>query len=156
MDLKKRLLNFGVIGVLNTILNVVVFNVLIFFGSEVGTANFISICVSIAVAYVLSSRFVFDDRTGRKLTRERFIKFIAVNVFTLFVIHQIVLLILAYKFRLPGEVMYQISSSLFGDTLSKPFIEANTAKALAVLASMLTSYVLYDRFVFKDKSSKPE
>lgn len=148
--MRKRLLGFSIVGVFNTMLNIIVFNVLIFVGVRVGLANLISICLSIVVAFILSSHIVFNDRTHNKLAKNRFLKFIFVNIFTLFVIHQAILLCLVYQLTAPGELVYKFSHHYFGDAISQSFIESNTAKALAVLGSMAVSYVLYDKFVFKD------
>lgn len=149
--MKRRLFSFGMVGVFNTLLNITLFNVLVIAGVDIGIANFISICVSIAIAFILSNHIVFSDRKGQDQTRSKFFKFIVVNIFTLFVVHQIVLLYFAYTFTLPGEMVYEFVTNWLDWDLSKVFIEANVSKAIAVLVSMAASYVLYDKFVFKNK-----
>lgn len=147
--MKKRVINFGVVGIFNTILNVLVFNILIFLDMRIDLANFISVCLSIVVAYILSSRIVFSDRTNNELTRNRFAKFILVNIFTLFIIHQLILFFFAFYFTVPGWLLYQLLDGYLDGLLSQTIVEANTAKLFAVLGSMMTSYILYDKLVFK-------
>jgi putative flippase GtrA len=149
--MKKRVISFGAVGIFNTLLNIIMFNIFVYIGFDVGLSNFISICISIAIAFVLASTFVFNDRTNSKPSKSQFFKFLAVNIFTLFIIHQIVLLYFAYVFTLPGTFVADVTLNYAGDIFSRQFIEANTAKALAVVASMVVSYVLYDKFVFKQK-----
>lgn len=151
--MKKRFVSFGAVGIVNTGLNILVFNLLLLVGISVGWSNFFSLCISIVIAYVLSSYFVFGDRTNDEAKRTRFIKFILVNIFTLFVIHQVLLLFFVYIFPFPGDLAYQVVGYYLKDFASAAFIVINTAKVLAVGGSMVTNYILYDKFVFK---SAPE
>lgn len=149
--MKKRIISFGAVGIFNTLFNILMFNIFVLVGIDVGLSNLISICISIIIAFVLASRFVFNDRTDKKPSKSQFVKFLAVNIFTLFIVHQLVLLYFAYIFTVPGTVAADFVLHYAGDMFTRQFIEANTAKALAVAASMVVSYVLYDKFVFKQK-----
>ena len=129
----KKPLIFALIGVLNTVID---FGLLLFLGS-IGlnrvVANTISTGAAFIFSFFMNRKYTFQSNS-KHIVRE-IILFIAITLFGLWVIQNIIIWLLAPIF------VAQFSASDEIATL--------VAKLFATIASLTWNYIMYDRVVFK-------
>ncbi|MDU7884964.1 MAG: GtrA family protein [Clostridium perfringens] len=74
-----QFLKFGIVGILNTLITVVSFNILIFVNINYLCANCISYFLGVINSYLLNSKFVFKESRSK----ENLTKFLIVNILVL-------------------------------------------------------------------------
>lgn len=74
-----QFLKFGIVGILNTLITVVSFNILIFVNINYLCANCISYFFGVINSYLLNSKFVFKESRSK----ENLTKFLIVNILVL-------------------------------------------------------------------------
>lgn len=77
----ERFMKFGIVGVLNTLINWIIFVVLNFLGVYYILANVIAYCIATANSYIFNSKWVFKYNGKNK--KETTIKFVVLNLFGL-------------------------------------------------------------------------
>lgn len=77
MELINKFINretilYGIFGVMTSVLNVVLFSILLWLNMDYRIANFVTLVVTKLAAYVCNKNFVFKSKTGswRNLARE--------------------------------------------------------------------------------------
>lgn len=131
------MVRFGVVGIANTAVDYVVFNVLAFvLGTPVALANVISYSAGIANSWYWNRRWTFRDRPAGA-ARIAVPAFIAINLVGLALNTSIVL----------GVLSIVRTTGLAGDAPAA--ITANAAKVLAVGASYAWNYLALSRVVFR-------
>lgn len=145
-----RVSRFAVVGVFNTGLDFTLLNMLVFgFGFAVLPANIISTLTAMSFSYLLNHSFVFKSDTSK--SKQQYVLFILITVFGLLVIQNGIIHIMTNELvAIPNALYSWIISPLFGATFSQEFIQLNTAKVTATLATMVWNYQLYKRIVFKE------
>jgi len=75
-------MKFGVVGVLNTLINLAVFNALLVSIADVGRlkANFVATAVATVFAYLMSRYWTFKDRQSEHSTSREFLLFVFLNL----------------------------------------------------------------------------
>lgn len=146
----KRVGKFGIVGILNTVLDFAIFNVLHFqFG--LGTpipSNIISTTCAMLFSFTVNKRMVFEQRRGS--VAKQAILFFAVTAFGLYVLQTGVILFLKEIWNWPLELAVQVVNLLrLNSILSYDFVTENGAKAAGTLVSMTWNYIMYKKFVFK-------
>lgn len=76
----RELIKFGLVGVGNTLLTVVTFNILIHFQMNYVAANVIAYFIGMLNSYFWNKNWVFEAKQSHK---EAFLKFVIVNVIVL-------------------------------------------------------------------------
>lgn len=145
----KRVSKFGVVGVINTLLDFAIYNILHFqlgLGAPI-PANLVSTTVAMLFSFAANKRVVFNQKQG-SVVRQAAI-FFAVTAFGLYVLQNGVILLLKEVWTGPLELAVRIAQ-FFGLTafLSPDFITENGAKAAGTVFSMTWNYLLYKRVVF--------
>lgn len=74
----KSFIKFGVVGVLNTLINWLIFGVLNFLGVYYILANVIAYCIATANSYIFNSKWVFEYNGENK--KGTTIKFVILNL----------------------------------------------------------------------------
>lgn len=74
-----QFLKFGIVGILNTLITVVSFNILVFVNINYLCANYISYFLGVINSYLLNSKFVFKESRSK----ENWTKFLIVNILVL-------------------------------------------------------------------------
>ena len=74
-----QFLKFGIVGILNTLITVVSFNILVFVNINYLCANCISYFLGVINSYLLNSKFVFKESRSK----ENLTKFLIVNILVL-------------------------------------------------------------------------
>lgn len=96
----EKLIKFGFVGIINTIINLIIFNILIYFGMNYIVANSIGFIVGMVNSYMWNNIWVFKAKSKSPKT---IIKFIIVNLIVLG-INNLLLFILVKEFGLNKTV----------------------------------------------------
>ncbi|HSX15096.1 MAG TPA: GtrA family protein [Candidatus Saccharimonadales bacterium] len=144
----KRIGKFGAVGIINTIIDFTIYNVLT---SKVGLtliqANFFSTTVAMIFSFFANKTVVFQSRKGNPI-RQAVIFFI-VTAFGLYVLQNLVIHALTVTWTGPVDLATHIVHSLgLGGTFSDAFVIKNSAKIAAILVSMIWNYLAYKKWVF--------
>lgn len=150
--IKQKLLGqagkFAIVGVLNTLVDIVLVNVLTqVFRIEIVVAGLISGTVAMLNSLYFNQRFTFKVRRVSKL---RIVYFFLITMFGLYVIRPLVLQVFTKQWLAPAEIVYSITSAL-GLPLSRSFDVNNFALAMAIMAVLGYNFFMYRKFVFVEE-----
>jgi putative flippase GtrA len=145
----KQAGKFGLVGILNTAIDLGIFNVLTqLFGVYVVVANVISVSVAIINSYLLNKNWTFEDKTKKNLV-EQFTKFVLFSLVGMG-IQTLVVWLLATKWTASGLWAYSIVD-LIG--LEKIFIQSfvvnNWAKVWGIGLALIWNFIAYKKWTFK-------
>jgi putative flippase GtrA len=136
MHISRQLLRFALVGVLNTLLDAGLFALLHSHGLHVTTANFISSSCGILLSLALNSHYTFRVQ---KIRSRQVILFVTINLFELWVLQPItILLLLPY-------LDWLRAFSLFTSTFSISFL----ASLLVTAVTFIWNYVLYSKIIYQ-------
>jgi putative flippase GtrA len=125
-------MKFGLVGVLNTLINLAVFNALLIAVHDVGRvkANFVATAVATVFAYVMNRYWTFKHRPSDHSRSREFILFVFFNV-----------------------VGLGIESALIGGTVyilgTNTIVAVNIAKILGLVLGTVFRFWAYRTFVFR-------
>ncbi len=74
-----QFIKFGIVGIINTLITVISFNILVFINVNYLVANCISYFLGVINSYLLNSKFVFHENRNK----ENMFKFLVVNILVL-------------------------------------------------------------------------
>jgi putative flippase GtrA len=131
---KSQKLRFGAVGIVNTLIDFGILFTLKSLGLPVVSANLLSTTAAFCFSFFANKKYTFKT-TGTDVKRE-IILFIAITLFGLWVLQNIVIVI--------------ITALLSNSSLPSGVI-LFVAKILAICASLVWNYSMYARFVFKRK-----
>lgn len=146
----KRVGRFGLIGMLNTLLDFGIYNLLA--NSATGLvlvrANIISSSIAMVFSFFANKRYVFKRSSGNLPIQA--ITFFALTAFGLYILQNGVIYFLTEIWTWPLQVGYALVNLIgLGELLSQDFITKNGAKLAATAVSLVWNYVTYKKFVFK-------
>lgn len=145
--LKHEKARFLVVGCLNTGLDFLLLNTIVFvFGIYPLVANTISVTLGITISYVLNHKFVF--RSDEEISLRKYITFFAVTGFSSIVIQNSII----YGFEAVGRMHFG-HLILMSDIANSNAFRLNVAKATAVLIGMVWNFVFYKFVVFRKKGT---
>jgi putative flippase GtrA len=148
-------IRFVAVGVVNTIVDFGILNILVFvFGLNNIIANTISVSVAMTISYLLNHKVVF--RQQGKYQAQKFIIFIVITAFGLFVVQNLVIYLLVHVFTWPAELLTSFLHSIGLDNLSQEFVTLNFAKVMATGVTMVWNYFMYRKYVFVDSHKTKE
>jgi putative flippase GtrA len=125
-------MKFGLVGVLNTLINLAVFNALLIAVHDVGRvkANFVATAVATVFAYVMNRYWTFKHRPSEHSRSREFLLFVFFNV-----------------------VGLGIESALIGGTVyilgTNTIVAVNIAKILGLVLGTIFRFWAYRTFVFR-------
>lgn len=135
----RKLLTFGIVGLLNTAIDVGIFSFLqLGVKLPIVAANIISTATALMVSFLLNSRFTFKTDSS---PRKRLVPYIAVTLIGLWVLQPLVILTLR-----PVLMDLKAITLVSGHAII-------LAKLASVAVSMVWNFVLYNNVVFKDSKS---
>ncbi len=148
--LLERITKFGLIGILNTVIDFVLFNVLT--SKKVGwgkiTANTLSTTVAMIFSFFFNKTYVFGANGGNVSIQVA--EFFLVTMVGLYVLQNLVIWFLTSIWTFLPELAFKIVSLLHLDkALKRDFVIKNSAKAAATVVSLTWNFVLYSKLVFK-------
>lgn len=146
----NSLAKFGLVGILNTLIDFGIFNVLT--SKKIGwkkiPANLASTTVAMIVSFSLNRGFVFHATSGNIYLQTA--EFFAVTAFGLYVLQNIVIWFLLDVWEWPVELAWKIVQLVKLDKyMSHDFVRKNAAKAAATLVSLTWNYLMFSFIVFK-------
>ena len=146
----KRVGRFGLVGILNTLIDVGLLNLLKFkFGMGVPfPANFISTSVAMTFSFFANRQLVFQSQ--QRTVAKQVLLFFGVTAFGLYGLQTGVIKLFSEVWLWPVETALNLVdllrlSGIFGDE----FVRLNFVKALAIATSMVWNYTMYKKVVFK-------
>lgn len=144
----KRIGKFGIVGVINTIIDFTIYNLLTSKAAlTLIQANFISTTVAMTFSFFANKQVVFQNRQGNPYKQA--LIFFAVTAFGLYVLQNGVIHLLTVTWTGPVNLAVSISRSLGLDKLfSDSFIIKNSAKAAGIVVSLIWNYLAYRKWVF--------
>ncbi len=148
MRIKRRLLDFGIVGIINTVIDFAILNIAtVFFGVPRIPANIVSTTVAMVFSFFANKRVVFESHGAAK-TKE-ILLFFVVTVFGLYVIQIAIIYLLTEQTTTLFSIVDATLRLLRLDAyITTEFAVTNSAKIIATIASMTWNYVLYQRVVF--------
>jgi putative flippase GtrA len=146
----KRVGKFGAVGVMNTGLDFLLYNVLHFyFGLGLIASNIISTTCAMSFSFIMNKRVVFRHNQDRRTSHQAMI-FLAATAFGLYVLQTGIIAVLTSVWTEPMQLLVMIVHTLgLREHLSETFIVNNGAKALGTLVSMTWNYIIYKKVVFR-------
>ncbi len=129
----RQIILFGIIGALNTSVDIVLYLILTGQGLSVVIANIISTTTALLLSFVLNKKFAFQSQTSAKQT---LVPFLVVTLTGLWILQPIVIHI----------VHAIVGNQLFS---GNPTVAELVPKLVATIFSVVWNYVLYKKFVFK-------
>ena len=141
---------FVFIGLFNTLVDFSILNVLIFaFGLNKIVANTISVSIAMIISFLLNKFIVF--RHNEKNNTIRFVKFIVITAFGLYVLQNVIVFLFIHHIVWPGLLATNLIHWIGLKSFSEQFVTINFAKALATGVTMIWNYFLYKKFVFNQE-----
>lgn len=146
----ERIAKFGLIGVANTLIDFVIFNVLS--SKRVGwgkiPANLVSTTCAMTFSFIFNKSFVFGVGGGD--VSVQVVQFFAVTMFGLYVLQNLTIWLLTEVWTFIPDLALRVVKLLRLDgVFKKDFVYKNTAKAAATLISLTWNFLLYSAVVFK-------
>ncbi len=146
----SSLAKFGLVGILNTAVDFIIFNILT--NKKIGLkkipANLISTTVAMLISFVLNRGFVFNATGGNIYIQSA--EFFAVTAFGLYVLQSLVIYFLLEVWEWPVEFAWKVVQAVKLDKyMSHDFVRKNAAKAAATLVSLTWNYLMFSFIVFK-------
>lgn len=145
-----NLAKFGLVGILNTAVDFIIFNVLT--NRKVGLkkipANLISTSIAMLLSFTLNRGFVFNATGGNIYIQS--LEFFAITALGLYVLQNIVIWFLLDIWEWPVDLAWKVVQLVKLDKyISRDFIRKNAAKAAATLVSLTWNYLMFSFIVFK-------
>lgn len=142
----KRIGQFGLVGIANTLIDFGLFNVLSAPGRlTLVQANLISTTVAMIISFFANRRLVFREHTGPFW--RQVVLFYAVTAFGLYLLQTGTIKLLTEWWL--GPVSLAVSAAhMLGVSRHDQFIIKNTAKLIGTIVSLAWNYVTYKTVVF--------
>ncbi len=152
---------FGAVGLLNTFIDYLVLNVLVFmgvnatlniFGTPMLVANFIAVTLAMVNSFILNRFWAFREQADKDKSDvvQEIIKFIVITAFSGFVINQVVFNFFYTSFPTINDFFYSIVTMLNLDGIfSYTFVSLNASKVFATIAALIWNFFAYKFVVFK-------
>lgn len=145
---RSQLGAFGVVGILNTLIDFAIFNAALFLlHYPLLVANLLATALALSFSYFVNKGWVFSRSTAP--TRRSMLLFIIITLVGLYGIQSLVIFTFTHWLLFPAEVAGRIAGALHITNLSDEFVVANTAKFIATVTSAIWNFTLYKKFVFK-------
>lgn len=139
---------FAIVGVINTLVDLLFFNVFRRFKRISATvASYMSSTIAMVNSYFLNRYWTFSASSNGSGTE--IIKFIMSTVVGIYVIHNGIVWLLTNKLPWPGKLALKITRLIKPlNFMSDSFITDNFAKLTAIIFSLIWNFILYKFWVF--------
>jgi putative flippase GtrA len=146
-----QLSRFAVVGVVNTLLDMLGFNLLRKFTKlKTVAASYISSTIAMVNSYILNKYWTFESANSGVSAAGEAAKFFGSTIIGIYVIHNGLVWILSEKFTFFSKLAYSITSRLpILNKLSQKFVYDNVAKVAGIAGSLVWNFLLYKFWVFK-------
>jgi putative flippase GtrA len=141
MNISSRLVRFGLVGLLNTTVDVGLFTILRSSGLSIVLANACSTTTGLIVSLLLNSRYTFGAQAP--LSAKRIARFLAVTLIGLWLLQPCIIELLTYATKHISLLATLIRISGHVDVMQTVF-----PKLGAIAITLVWNYVWYSRFVY--------
>lgn len=150
-NLKGQISKFAIVGILNTLIDVVIVNILVLnLGLDPVISNIVGVSVAVVNSYAMNKYWTFGDKKKEHLA-EQFGLFVLLSLVGL-AINTVVFKFLLDLWVWPGAFANTLVGTLSLDSVfSEEFVTLNFAKAWAIGVSMFWNFISYRKWAFKDK-----
>ncbi|HEY8999614.1 MAG TPA: GtrA family protein [Candidatus Saccharimonadales bacterium] len=143
----KRIAKFGAVGVINTLIDFVVLDILhLKFGMELILANLISTTIAMVFSFFANRTLVFKHHSER--VAKQMVLFWIVTAFGLYVLQSGIIWFLGHPAHGVLNASVRLVHSAGFRDLSAAFITTNVVKLIADLITLVWNYIGYKEFVF--------
>jgi len=149
-------LRFMLVGACNTLLDFLLLNILMVATHAtverhalIVGLNIVSASTTVIISFFLNRKFVFTTGDKSKM-HHKLVVFMIITLTGLFVVQGAIFALLLTRLEVPAKFVSAAIEQLGLDFATPSFIQANTTKALATVATMVWNYFLYKKFVFKE------
>lgn len=151
-----QFIKFGLVGALNTVLNYLIYNFCYYvFNSGVHIANFVGFVITVFIAYILQSRFVFkQNESGEKrIWWKVLIKTYVSYSFTGLFLTELLLLLWINVINI-GQYLGEASEWLsnFEITIDQYDLAASLAPLLNMLITIPTNFLINKFWAYRQKT----
>lgn len=162
----KQVGRFGLVGILNTIVDIVLLNILAvtLLPKSLTVATFTVLGITITItgivlaglisgtvaminSYIFNMRFTFKVRN---IDTRHTVYFFVVTIFGIYVIRPIILKVLTDVWLWPSQVAYAITNGL-RLPFSQDFDQRNLALLVAIMVVLVYNYLMYKHVVFSNE-----
>jgi putative flippase GtrA len=127
-------LRFGLVGIANTLVDLVIYTVLVSVGLPIVVANLISTSAGMALSFTLNRNFTFRAKGGNARTQA--ILFFAVTATGLWIVQPLMILL-----------FNQVFTGLTG------MLAIAVPKIAGLMFNLVWNYTLYSKLVFRQKET---
>jgi len=146
----KQVGKFGIVGIINTLVDLTILNVLnLVFGIHYAIANTISVSVAIVNSYILNKSWTFKDNDKHII--KQFAIFFILSLIGLLINNSVLILLKESLTFIPNFFVSVVHFLRLNSVFSDNFVALNSAKAFAILASMVWNFITYKKFAFNKK-----
>jgi putative flippase GtrA len=143
----KRLGKFGIVGIFNTLIDFVIYNLLSgVIGLNLIESNIISTTVAMLVSFTANKKLVFKKHDGHLVKQA--VGFYIVTAFGLYVLQTGTIHILTEVWLFPVNSFVAICHSM-GINGHDEFLIKNAAKAAGTVLSLAWNFIMYKKVIFK-------
>ena len=156
--LGKQIGKFAIVGALNTLVDLLILNLLVkafhfnaqvhIFGFPFLIANIISVTIAMINSYFWNKYWTFNTKENKNLVQE-IIKFFFITIIGMYIINQFVFNFFYSYWLWPGHIVINLIH-LIGIKGLNDFVSLNFAKVVAILASLIWNFIFYKIWVFKN------
>lgn len=139
----KRVGRFGLVGIMNTVIDFVAFNVLRL-AIPVTIASVISGTLAMINSYIFNQRFTFK---AKKVEPKQTVIFFVATIFGIYVIRPAVIYFFTKVWLGPVHLGYSITHAI-GLPFSQKFVADNAAWLAAIVIVLVYNYYAYKKWVF--------
>jgi putative flippase GtrA len=144
----SRVGKFGIVGIINTLIDFAIFNALgKFAGWPPIPSNIVSTSTAMIFSFFANKKLVFKSDSGSMLKQAGI--FLITTAFGLYVIQTGIIWLLVHQWTAPMELVVKIVRGVGIHFFKDDFYVNNGAKAVATVASLTWNYILYKKVVFK-------
>jgi putative flippase GtrA len=140
----KQVGRFGLVGILNTAVDFIIFNILRL-ALSAGVAGVISGTVAMINSYIFNQRYTFKTK---QVAPQRIVAFFALTAFGLYVIRPAIIYVMTKQWLWPAQTAYHITQAL-GLPFNLKFETDNLALVAAIAVVLLYNYLTYKKWVFQ-------
>lgn len=144
---KLKFIIFSLVGIFNTVFDIALYLALLNLSHSIIIANIVSTSAALIGSYLLNSRLTFKNKTW---TRHRFMGFLAVTVFGLWVLQTIEIYAFSHLLNIVHKHTWRLLGPLEGT------VKSLTPKLLATGLTFVWNYQWYNRVIFKQANKSEQ
>jgi putative flippase GtrA len=142
--LNSRVLRFGLVGLLNTAIDLSIYLGLRSAGMDLFPANLVSTSAGLSVSFLVNQSFTFKDRAGAGRMRTAGLFLLATGL-GLWVLQPLVI----------AGVEHLLGTWSSADRLLAPPVQTLVPKLAGIAVNIVWNYLAYDRVVFAGRPPEP-